>query len=357
MTTSILSVVFRTEKKDIGTGSVNESTSVGSALDKAQLRRAQVRKAQIQHRQRKANYVKQLEIDVARIRDLIADAQREAQALRKENSAMKARLQKRPAAPVKTVEIPVPVPLPAEEQPLFVMDTIDSGYGPGLEEITMTLDFDDTMNAPSFRISSSPSSSHYESSNQSLYFSDTTSPGIPDTTPGQTQEAINFILALEHICRDHFHPSPGKIPGHSLMASALALRTAPPEIFTAASRTSPLLRSPRPADVPPQGECSWQATGLTLHSLYGLACSISDAELELTPVQAWFELMGRYPPEVLLREDVLGALKRELAPVVKCPHFGAVMEREAYESVVGRVLGDVGVEDGTRVSGEIEGTG
>jgi hypothetical protein len=79
--------------------------------------------------------------------------------------------------------------------------------------------------------------------------------------------------------------------------------------------------------------------------------------LELTPVQAWFELAGRYPPEVLLREDVLGALKRELAPVVKCPHFGAVMEREAYESVVGRVLGAVGAEDGTATSREIEGTG
>jgi hypothetical protein len=195
MTTSILSVVLRTEKKDIGTGSIAESTSVGSALDKSQLRRAQVRKAQIQHRQRKANYVKQLEIDVAHIRDLIADAQRDAQALRKENSAMKDRLQRRPAAPVKAIEIPVPEPLPAEEKPVFIMDTIDSSYGLGLEDITMTLDFDDTMNAPSFRVSSSPSSSHYESSNQSPYFSDATSPGILDITPGQTQEAINFILA------------------------------------------------------------------------------------------------------------------------------------------------------------------
>ncbi|KAK0632016.1 hypothetical protein B0T14DRAFT_559746 [Immersiella caudata] len=352
MTTSVLSVVLPAEKKDIGT---TNASPIGSALDKAQLRRAQVRKAQIQHRQRKANYVKQLEIDVAHIRDLIADAQRDAKALRKENNAMKAQLRRRPTVPVKAVKISVPESPVVEEMPVFAMDAIDSSYG--LEDITMTLDFDEQMNAPSFRISSSPSSSHYESSNQSLYFSDATSPVMQDTNPDQTQEAINFILALEHICRDHFHPSPGKMPGHSLMASALALRTAPPEIFTAASRTSPLLRSPKPADVPRQGECSWQAAGLSLHSLYGLACSISDAELELTPVQAWFELAGRYPLDVLLRQDVLGALKRELAPVVKCPHFGAVMEREAYESVVGRVLGGVGIEDGAVTGGEIEGTG
>jgi len=124
------------------------------------------------------------------------------------------------------------------------------------------------------------------------------------------------------------------------MASSLALRTAPPAIYDAASRASPLLRSAKPSDLPRNSaDCSWQTTGLTLHSLYGLACSISEADLEITPVQAWFELAGRYPREVLMRREVLDGLKRELAPVVKCPHFGAVMERAAYESVVGRVLG------------------
>lgn len=154
MTTSILAVVL---KKTIGDTVESASTlGAGLPLDKAQLRRSQVRKAQIQHRQRKANYVKQLELDVARIRDLITDAQREAQRLKLENEAMKASVR--------------PCRL-------------------GLDDITMTLDFDDVMNAPSFRISSSPSDSQYESSNQSLC------PVMPDTTPDQTQEAINFILA------------------------------------------------------------------------------------------------------------------------------------------------------------------
>jgi hypothetical protein len=41
----------------------------------------------------------------------------------------------------------------------------------------------------------------------------------------------------------------------------------------------------------------------------------------------------------LLKPDTLATLKRELAPAVKCPFYGAWIEREAFESVVGRVLG------------------
>ncbi len=56
-------------------------------------------------------------------------------------------------------------------------------------------------------------------------------------------------------------------------------------------------------------------------------------------MQAWFELAARVPAEILLRREILDALKRELAPLVKCPYYGAWMERGAFESVVGRVLG------------------
>src|SRR4051794_9542507 len=56
-----------------------------SDKERAQLRRAQVRRAQIQHRERKANYIKQLELDVSEIRDLIALSEKETAALFKEN--------------------------------------------------------------------------------------------------------------------------------------------------------------------------------------------------------------------------------------------------------------------------------
>lgn len=125
------------------------------------------------------------------------------------------------------------------------------------------------------------------------------------------------------------------------MASSLALQSAPRAVFSAVSRATPLLRRAAPRDLPAAGEqaCEWSAAGLTLQALHGLACSISDAAVEVAPVQAWFELAARVPGEVLMRREVLEALKRELAPIVRCPHFGAQMERGAFESVVGRVLG------------------
>jgi hypothetical protein len=52
-------------------------------------RRAQVRKAQIQHRQRKANYIQQLESDITTLNKDIEDVESESQRLAQENVAMK----------------------------------------------------------------------------------------------------------------------------------------------------------------------------------------------------------------------------------------------------------------------------
>jgi hypothetical protein len=85
---------------------------------------------------------------------------------------------------------------------------------------------------------------------------------------------------------------------------------------------------------------SWQgSSGLTLANLYGLASSLNPGDKELTPVQAWFELASQYHHNLLLDPAVLESLKREFVGVVKCVHFGALMERSAFESVVGRVIG------------------
>lgn len=91
---------------------------------------------------------------------------------------------------------------------------------------------------------------------------------------------------------------------------------------------------------------TWQAPDITLQTLYGLAVSLNPiSEMELAPVQAWFELSARYPLSILLRLDVLNALKREFVGVVRCLYFGAVMERDAFESVVQRVVEPVMVAE------------
>lgn len=83
----------------------------------------------------------------------------------------------------------------------------------------------------------------------------------------------------------------------------------------------------------------WRSPGVSLDTLRGLASSLNPGDSELTPVQAWFELADRYSPGLLLTLGVLEALKREFKGVVACVHYGAAMERRAFESVVERVMG------------------
>lgn len=85
---------------------------------------------------------------------------------------------------------------------------------------------------------------------------------------------------------------------------------------------------------------TWQTAGLTLQNLHRLASSLNTPDKELTPVQGWFELASIYSAEVLLNKEVINSLKREFVGVVKCVGFGAVIEREAFDSVVGRVIGE-----------------
>jgi len=183
----------------IGSGQ-NVPADDQASPSKAEQRRAQVRKAQIQHRQRKANYVKTLETDAERYREMIATTRREALAIHAENEAIKAQL----------LQHSLKLSL---DQNLFLTEQMASTPSPRnddheaynmlpLEDITMTLGYDDIMNAPCYYISSSPSPSQFGSSVNSLEGSaapETCSaapnPHLPEMTPQQIQQAINFILA------------------------------------------------------------------------------------------------------------------------------------------------------------------
>lgn len=80
---------------------------------------------------------------------------------------------------------------------------------------------------------------------------------------------------------------------------------------------------------------------MNLTMLRGLASSLNPGDLELTPVQVWFELAERYGPEQMVTARTLESLRREFRGVVKCVAFGATIEREAFESIVGRVFAEL----------------
>lgn len=153
---------------------------------------------------------------------------------------------------------------------------------------------------------------------------------------------------MEHICWNHFAPGDfhshtcksEKPRGHALTSSAYLMSSAPESVYKEREALKPksmnLWRRPRS---PPAPALKWHAPAITLDSLLGLARSLNPGEKETTPVQAWFELASRYPVDLLLGGDVLDALLREFSGVVQCIHYGAVIERLAFESVVARVLG------------------
>ncbi|KAL2199245.1 RNA polymerase I-specific transcription initiation factor RRN3-domain-containing protein [Corynascus similis CBS 632.67] len=332
----------RSKGSGSGSSEILNDASGDTAVDKAQIRRAQVRRAQVQHRERKANYVRQLEMDVARIRDMIEATEKDTKMLLDENKAMR-------------------------EQLLQVT---------GKDSLPLSLDQEVSL------LNEMPQSPQLSSD------------------------------LLEHICRAHFLPclyDPNtdittpvfgfEMSGHTLMATSVALRNAPEHIFDAVARTdralfpdSPPLLSLAPipatttteATTQPQsadcnqilqncvvantddsnsGSLSWTTTALTLRSLHGLASSLlplsnpESDDVELAPVQAFFELARRFGAERLLCNNhdgydgggngsgtsfsVLDALKRELVAsgAIRCPHFGALIDREAFEGAVQRVLG------------------
>ena len=183
----------RTKLRNHGIGAQDAAST--DTADKAQLRRAQVRKAQTQHRQRKANYVKKLEMDVARIREMIEDAERDTKALLDENKAMRAQV----LQAVNNKQLPLSLDqgvslLKEMPEPPQLSSDIGTSLPQEADGVTVTLGFDKIMNAPTFYISSPPPSndSHQTSPRE---ISPAAPDGLPDLTPAQTQAAINFILA------------------------------------------------------------------------------------------------------------------------------------------------------------------
>ncbi|KAJ4268212.1 hypothetical protein NW762_002274 [Fusarium torreyae] len=336
-----------------------------TASEKAKLRRTQVRRAQIQHRQRKAEYQKQLELDITHFRELIALTEFESGELKKDNDSIKALLAGKGIAIPKCksnctlrpriteivgsgddswIDETLGVKLGTED-PSIQQDEGDADMfaDVNVDDIIVTLKKDETMDTPTFSIRSNESSSNTTSS----------PPPPPDLNlaPYEEQKAVNFILSLEHICWDHFfigdypshaHLSDDEAKGHTLMASSLCMANAPLNVFdgrklvSSASSCHNRRALGLDAYVPPV-YLEWPSPRISLTSLHGLAQSLNPGDLELTPVQGWFELASRYDKSLLMeRLDILG---KELNGVVKCLEFGALMERDAFESVVARVFG------------------
>jgi hypothetical protein len=141
------------------------------------------------------------------------------------------------------------------------------------------------------------------------------------------------------------------VNGHTLTATALALQSAPPEVFDqisnlqqqlypAPSSTPTLTPIPAtPAPAPAPRPITFSSQTLTLANLRRLARTLNPSDTELAPVQVWFELVSHYGIAAATDEGVLEALKRELASEMRCVTFGAAVQRDIFEDVVEKVVG------------------
>ncbi|KAJ8068442.1 hypothetical protein OCU04_003998 [Sclerotinia nivalis] len=369
-----------------------------SATAQKQHRRAQVRRAQIEHRQRKQNYAKHLEEDLIRLREMIAATENESSTLMKENGAIKSTLsasgvkylsnvrsqnQKLPGNKP-TIFLPpreydslsdltitdstqkrptiTPVNYETENDRLssYISDMLTpqdntpvTNYFSNSQDVPhsstwtgshISIQFDEFINASCLQLSE-PSNSFYRG------------PGAVDLSkplpplPGQVPAsqnttrkpspdlsivAMNFILALEHPCRTHFHHIPNPAPpfdptgspsGHELMASTHIFSQAPLEAFNDSS--------PEP---------SWFSSSISLAQLYAMSQSLPTSDFEITPVQAWFMVAEKYHNEIekVVEARKISDMKKGLGSLSRCYQFGAVMDVGSFWEVVDEVMAQDG---------------
>ncbi|RAL60908.1 hypothetical protein DID88_010233 [Monilinia fructigena] len=360
-----------------------------TATAQKQHRRNQVRRAQIEHRKRKQNYVKHLEEDAIRLREMISETEIESSALMKENMAIESTLSASGVTIVRPLSQKLPKPtifLPPAEYDSFnilrIPDSIQSkrltirsidnetdndrissyisemltqdktsstDYFPGARDISNSsstsgshfgIHFDRYIDAPCLHISMPSGNSVRGPRVIDLSKPLPPLPGqasVPQNTsrtpsPDLSLIAINLILALEHPCRTHFHHpplNPTDTPsGHELMASTPMFAQAPPSAFQ---------------DPPPSSESSWYSSSisLSLAQLYAMSRSLPMSDVEITPVQAWFMIAEKYDSEIerVIEGRRIEGLKRGLGGLSRCYQFGAVMDVESFWEVVNEVMG------------------
>ena len=187
----------------------NQANQANQATQATQNRRQQVRSAQIRHRERKANHQKQLELDAAKFRDMVAQVAAETAAMRRENEAMRAalinggiRLSAPPIAHpgVRSVAHSVAHSVASTDPSVLDPETQTNHTSPAttpelfsnidINDLTVTLCVDDQLGGPAFQISSNSPGTSFQSAPSPL-------PSDAEWPLSRAQEdaAINFILA------------------------------------------------------------------------------------------------------------------------------------------------------------------
>ncbi|KIW22784.1 hypothetical protein, variant 1 [Cladophialophora immunda] len=341
----------------------------------AQTRRQELnRQAQRTHRERKENYIKALEMELARLREvfifeqntrdttiqqqklLIENQQREILALREvltsrgiafenELENRKAMLALKPKREENSMTPPSMSALTAPSGGRSV------GYGTvvtGPASATSGYSPQAYLNGGAMSVSGhSPGTTHYTSSPQGpdiqelgIKQEEGITPDMPGIFERDPQLGIDFILKLEQTCRDHEEylvrrsaDSPNNeeealFSGHALMA------TCPPPSHIARVPPQEGGLVPTYEHKVPDAE-----SVQILNNLLNLSQTLKGSAIpsgQVTPIMALQSLKGHRNYATLTRDDVLGMIE-SIRSKVRCYGFGAVMEdfelRDALSSI------------------------
>ncbi|KAK4117157.1 BZIP-type transcription factor [Canariomyces notabilis] len=302
------------------------------------------RQAQRTHRERKELYIKALEDEVLRLKEVFSNICQDKERLVEENRQLRALLsQNGMATGVVTGASSVVDETTSNPSIGYTSSaSMSGGYVPASSNTSLFTPPPLSANAMSQRgggISpSSATSAHSHHHNQ---------PRQPGRNPNldYDQAGIDFVLTLEKPCMNHMPwliergVETGHEPcGHALMASC------PPEPFSDLSADVPFGYSnirasnnkPSTLDVATGvAQRTWELNKTDLATLLDLSKRL-DLDGEITPVMAWGMVLA-HPRLSELREEDFVRLTEELSSKVRCYGFGAVMEefevRDALESI------------------------
>lgn len=214
-----------------------------------QKRRQQVYQAQKRHRNRQAEYVANLETEVAQLQHLDSVAHAEMNALAHENMLMQQLLASKSIDHQLECLSLAPTPIPAEDMSQLGSAAVEVRYDPVVGHERTFVDVADRM--------------RFGNGDDACNSGQSTKQGVVD---GDNWAALDFILCLEHCCQDHtphgginptaYHCERDGSHGHALSMSSAVYESALPTSDRADLEDAQLyggLRSP-----PQSGREKWQ---------------------------------------------------------------------------------------------------
>ncbi|KAM0563868.1 hypothetical protein ACHAPJ_000074 [Fusarium lateritium] len=276
------------------------------------------RQAQRTHRERKELYIKALEDEVLRLKEVFSNVSLDRERLADENKRLRDALTQ----------------AGLQHSSPHVAGSATSG-GP---------DSANTSSPPLTSQSTAPSVGspmHLPLAANQGFMPNQQQPGMSQPlyrgNPELEQAGIDFVLTLERPCMAHIQymverasEPDGEPCGHALMASC------PPEPFPDARPGLPFGNTHIPLDGEPNQK-TWEVPRADLATLLDLSKRI-DLDGEVTPIMSWGMLMS-HPRASELEVADFRKLSEELVRKVRCYGFGAVMEefevRDAMDNIFG----------------------